>query len=139
MGRKDADPMMMYLDPLLMPNVYTGIPGMCNRLWCGGNQKKGVAVAFYLCLKPETPQLDLQARDLAQKFHDGFHDCNGKREPEDDGDNKLLAFHVWDDGWDLHVEGGYDGMDCPADMMKTAWPRPDALNWIPYTKWPRPA
>lgn len=90
-----------------IPDQYFGTSGKCTNLWCGGDWKKGRGVVFYLCLKPETPDTFYNSGDLAQKFHDGFHDCNNKREPQDDKDQTALAYHVWADGYDLHVEGGY--------------------------------
>jgi len=114
-----------------IPVTYTGKRGMCVNLWCGG--RKNVAVVFYLCLHDTTPDSNsFLAKDLAQKFHDGFHDCNG-REPQDDKDNTALAFHVWAEGYDLHVEGGYDGMKCPGDTQKTRFRRPASLDAPPYT------
>lgn len=123
-----------------IPDQYYGIQGQCTLLWCGGAGKPGNGVNFILCLKPDTPSTFYPSGDLAKKFHDGFHDCNGKREPQDDGDNVISAYHVWADGYDLHVEGGYDGMRCPEDMKKTIWhQRPDSLNYKPYTTKDAPA
>jgi hypothetical protein len=122
-----------------IPDYHLGTDGMCTVLWCGGNHKKGRGVVFYLCLQAGTPNQLFATKDLAQKFHDGFYDCNGKREPQDDPDNTQLAFHVWAKGYDLHVEGGYDGMRCPGQMHQVAWPRPASLNYVPYTKKPKPA
>lgn len=140
MGRTDDHTMSLTEEARKkIPEQYFGTRGMCTNLWCGGDQGKGRAVVFYLCLKSETPDTFFNSGDLAQKFHDGFHDCNGKREPQDDGDNTPLAFHVWDNGYDLHVEGGYDGMRCPEDMKKNRWPRPDSLNYYPYNTTPKPA
>jgi hypothetical protein len=117
-----------------IPEYYLGKRGMCVNLWCGGDNSKGRGVVFLLCLHDTTSDTLFGAKDLAQKFHDGFYDCNGDREPQDDPDNVSMAFHVWDNGYDLHVEGGYDKMKCPADMKKVRWPRPATLNAPPYTK-----
>ncbi|KAH5517925.1 hypothetical protein HBI17_053900 [Parastagonospora nodorum] len=116
-----------------IPDYYMGVRGMCENLWCGGNHSKGRGVVFYLCLHDTTPDGPYLSGDLAQKFHDGFYDCNGEREPQDDPDNKSLAFHVWEAGYDLHVEGGYDGMKCPGDTKKTRFRRPSSLDSPPYT------
>ncbi|EAT85243.1 hypothetical protein SNOG_07777 [Parastagonospora nodorum SN15] len=97
-----------------IPDYYMGVRGMCENLWCGGNHSKGRGVVFYLCLHDTTPDGPYLSGDLAQKFHDGFYDCNGEREPQDDPDNKSLAFHVWEAGYDLHVEGG---KECSSDSL----------------------
>ncbi|KAF2869663.1 hypothetical protein BDV95DRAFT_620234 [Massariosphaeria phaeospora] len=121
-----------------IPKQYLGTRGMCTNLWCGGETSGGKGVVFYLCLKQDTPDRLFGNKDLAQRFHDGFHDCMGKRDPQDDGDNVLLAFHVWESDYDLHVEGGYDGMECPEDMQKTRFPRPESLKYSPYSEIPKP-
>ena len=121
-----------------IPDQYFGKRGMCTNLWCGGDQKKGRAVVFWLCLHPETEDTYYNTKDLGKMFHDGFYDCHG-REPQDDKDATTLAFHVWADGYDLHAEGGWDGMRCPEDMKATHFARPDSLNYEPYTSTPKPA
>lgn len=116
-----------------IPDYYVGKSGMCVNLWCGGDHSKGRSVVFYLCLHATTPDALYNSADLAQMFHDGYYDCNGDREPQDDPDNTPMAFHVWAKGYDLHVEGGYDGMKCPRDTKKIRWARPVTLNAPPYT------
>ncbi|KAF2266886.1 hypothetical protein CC78DRAFT_542168 [Lojkania enalia] len=114
-----------------IPDQYLGEPGWCTNLWCGG--EGSTSVVFYLCVKPETEQKLYGSKDLAQKFHDGFHDCFGKREPRDEKD-EAVAFHVWDDGYSLHVEGRSEGTKCPEHMQKKAFPFPDSLNHAPYVE-----
>lgn len=121
-----------------IPDQYLGTEGMCTNLWCGGDHKKGRGVVFYLCLQEGTPDKLFNSKDLALKFHDGFYDCMREREPQDDKDQTSLAFHVWGKGYDLHVENGYDTTECPKHMKMTAFPRPAALNYVPYSNTPKP-
>lgn len=114
-----------------IPELYLGEPGWCNNLWCGG--KGDDSVVFYLCGTPEAEQIMFTPKDLAQKFHDGFHDCNGKTEPVDKAGVTSLAFHVWSGNYSLHVEGfRTPDIKCPQEMNKKAFPFPDELNHPPY-------
>lgn len=113
-----------------LPPYYVGDPGWCTNVYCGDDPGFS-SVVFYLCVRPEAAQKKHAPKDLAQKFHDGFHDCYGKREPSN---SKILAqaFHVWDPEFSLHVEGGSAGLKCPEQINKKAFSFPDTLNHPPY-------
>lgn len=58
-----------------IPDSYDSEPGQCVALWCGG---RGDISVVFLCVKKGSPQTSYLAKDLAQKFHDGFMDCIGR-------------------------------------------------------------
>lgn len=109
---------------------YSGHPGQCLTLWCGGDGD--TSVAFLLCVKPGAAVQTYYATDIAQKLHDGFYDCFD-REPIDEK-RSALPYHVWEGDYSLHVENSH-GMRCPQDMRKDRFPYPASFSSSPYKEY----